>query len=103
MDGPAGVGKSTVGQLTAKRLGYRFINSGEMYRALTWKALKEKVDVADSSAMVRLAKRLKWEFKIAEEGVAIKTYIDGECASGHIRDEKVSRSSSTVAGIPEVR
>ncbi len=41
MDGPAGVGKSTVGQYVAKRLGYRFINTGEMFRALTWKALEE--------------------------------------------------------------
>jgi len=103
MDGPAGVGKSTVGQLMAKRLKYRFINTGEMYRALTWKALKEKVNVTDSAAVVRLAKRLKWEFKPADGGVTLQTYIDGECVAGRIRDEKVSQSSSAVAGIPEVR
>ena len=103
MDGPAGVGKSTVGHLVAKRLGYHFINTGEMYRALTWKALKEKVDVADARAVSALAKRLQWEFKPAEEGVTLKTFIDGEGVSKHIRDERVGRNSSAVAGIPQVR
>jgi len=103
MDGPAGVGKSTVGHLVAKKLGYHFINTGEMYRALTWKALREKVDVSDARAVARLAKRIDWEFRPAEEGVTLKTFIDGEGVSKHIRDERVGRNSSAVAGIPEVR
>jgi cytidylate kinase len=103
MDGPAGVGKSTVGHLVAKRLGYHFINTGEMYRALTWKALEEKIDPADAGAVLKLAKRLKWEFKPADEGVTLKTYLDGEGVGRHIRDERVGRNSSAVAGIPGVR
>ncbi len=103
MDGPAGVGKSTVGHLVAKRLGYHFINTGEMYRALTWKALEEGLDPGDGPALTQLAKRLKWEFKPTEEGTTLKTYLDGEGVTLQIRDEKVSKNSSVVAGVPGVR
>lgn len=103
MDGPAGVGKSTVGHLVAKRLGYHFINTGEMYRALTWKALREGIDLTDGEALTRLAERIKWEFKPTEEGTTLKTYIDGEGVTLQIRDEKVSKNSSLVAGVPGVR
>lgn len=103
VDGPAGVGKSTVGHLVAKRLGYHFINTGEMYRALTWKALAEGVDLKDGRAVAALAKRIRWEFKPTQEGTTLKTFIDGEGVTARIRDERVSRNSSLVAGVPGVR
>lgn len=103
MDGPAGVGKSTVGQFVAKRLGYHFINTGEMFRALTWKALEDGVDVEDQAAVVRLARRLKWEFRPTEGGVTLKTFIDGQGVTVQIREERVSRNSSAVAANPGVR
>lgn len=103
MDGPAGVGKSTVGNLVAKNLGYHFINTGEMYRALTWKSLEENLDVTDGSAVTELAKKLKWEFRPTEEGTTLKTFIDGQGVTVQIRDERVSRNSSAVAAHPGVR
>jgi CMP/dCMP kinase len=103
MDGPAGVGKSTVGNLIAKSLGYHFINTGEMYRALTWKALEENVNLLDHEAVLELAKRLTWEFKPTEEGTTLKTHIDGQSVTLQIRDEKVSKNSSAVAANPGVR
>ncbi len=103
MDGPAGVGKSTVGGLVAKKLGYRFINTGEMYRALTWKALEEGVDLHDGAAVTALALRLKWEFKTSDDGVIIRTCIDGKGVTLQIREERVSRNSGLVAGVPGVR
>lgn len=103
MDGPAGVGKSTVGQLVAKDLGYFFVNTGEMYRALTWKAMEERVDVKDESAVMSLARRLSWEFRPSENGSSLKTYLDGESVSAHIRAEEVSRNTSAVAAMPSVR
>lgn len=103
MDGPAGVGKSTVGCLVAKELGYRFINTGEMYRALTWKALEAGVDLANTRAVAALALKTRWEFKTNEDGVVIRTFIDGEGVTQHIREERVSRNSSLVAGVPGVR
>ena len=104
MDGPAGVGKSTVGNLVAKALGYKFINTGEMYRALTWKALEEGVDLNDHESVLSLAKRLKWEFKPVEEGgTTLKTFIDGQGVTLQIREERVSINSSLVAANPGVR
>ncbi len=103
MDGPAGVGKSTVGRCVAKRLGYRFINTGEMFRALTWRALKEKLDLHDQAAVLRLAKRLKWEFRPARGGAALTTFVDGKAAVAHIRSERVSVNTSIVAANPGVR
>jgi len=103
MDGPAGVGKSTVGSLVAKELGYRFINTGEMYRALTWKALENRVDLSDPRAVADLALSTQWEFRTQDDGVVIRTFIDGQSVAPHIRDERVSRNSSLVAGVPGVR
>jgi cytidylate kinase len=103
MDGPAGVGKSTVGNLVAKELGYHFINTGEMYRALTWKALDRRLDLRDEKAVEVLAKSLEWSFHPTEEGTALKTYIDGQGVTAQIRDERVSANSSIVAANKGVR
>jgi cytidylate kinase len=104
MDGPAGVGKSTVGGLVAKSLGYKFINTGEMYRALTWRALVDGLDLDDADAVVALAKKIRWEFKPVEEGgTTLKTFIDGVPVTGQIREERVSVNSSRVAANPGVR
>ncbi len=104
MDGPAGVGKSTVGNLVAKCLGYKFINTGEMYRALTWKALEEGLDLNDNDGVLALAKSLEWEFKpVDEAGTTLKTFINGTGVTQQIREERVSVNSSLVAGNPGVR
>lgn len=104
MDGPAGVGKSTVGNLVAKSLGYKFINTGEMYRALTWKALEAGQDLNDNEGVLALAKSLTWEFKPVDEGgTTLKTFINGQGVTQQIREEKVSINSSLVAGNPGVR
>lgn len=104
MDGPAGVGKSTVGGLVAKSLGYKFINTGEMYRALTWKALEDGLDLNDNDGVLALAKSLTWEFKTVDDGgTTLKTFINGQGVTQQIREEKVSVNSSLVAGNPGVR
>lgn len=104
MDGPAGVGKSTVGGLVARSLGYKFINTGEMYRALTWKAFEEGADLNDHDAVLTLAKRLNWDFRSVEEGgTTLKTFINGHSVTVQIREERVSVNSSLVAANPGVR
>ncbi|MDH5333810.1 MAG: (d)CMP kinase, partial [Thermoleophilia bacterium] len=55
IDGPAGAGKSSVARLLARRLGFRYLDTGAMYRALTWLALERGVDLADGAALAALA------------------------------------------------
>ncbi|HEV2472448.1 MAG TPA: (d)CMP kinase, partial [Chthonomonadales bacterium] len=57
IDGPAGAGKSTVGEQLARKLGYLYIDTGAMYRAVAWLALREGVSVDDGPALARLAQR----------------------------------------------
>ncbi|MBI4056971.1 MAG: (d)CMP kinase [Elusimicrobia bacterium] len=102
MDGPAGVGKSTVGRLIAKKLGFLFLNTGEMYRALTWKVMREGIDPKNGKRIEQLARRIVWEFKPAR-GTSLRTFVDGVKINHQIRSEQVSRNASTVAGIPGVR
>jgi cytidylate kinase len=102
MDGPAGVGKSTIGHSLAKRLGMVFINTGEMYRALAWKAIEVGVDPKDEAAVEALAKRINWVFKPIG-GAVVRTFVDGVRIDDQIRAENVSQASSVVAAIPGVR
>lgn len=102
IDGPAGVGKSTVCRIVAEQLGYGFINTGEMYRALAWKALETGVAPSDEAAISALPAILKWEFKRVD-GNTIKTYLEGELMDNRISVEKVSKASSDVARYPAVR
>jgi len=102
IDGPAGAGKSTVARQLAKRLGYLYIDTGAMYRALTWKALKEGTRVTDEAALVNLARNTSFEFKEVAPG-EVSIYCDGEDVSHIIRSPEVSRLVSRVAAWPKVR
>jgi len=103
IDGPAGVGKSSVGIGVAKELKYRFITTGEMYRALAWKALQDGVDLADNRALGRLARRIDWEFRVNGDGVILRTYVDGIGVAGKIHTETVGMGASKVSAVPGVR
>ncbi|MCX5782961.1 MAG: (d)CMP kinase [Elusimicrobia bacterium] len=102
IDGPAGVGKSTVGKMVASKLGYKFVNTGEMYRALAWKAIELGIDPSDEKGVSALVRKIRWGFKAAKNGV-IKTLVNGVLMDGRIFSEAVSIGSSTVAKNPEVR
>lgn len=97
IDGPAGAGKSTVAKMLAQKIGYTYIDSGAMYRALTLKALKEKVDFKDKEKIIELAKNADIDFKNNS------VYLDGVNVDTGIREEEVSANVSYVAAIPEVR
>jgi len=97
IDGPAGSGKSTVARRLADRLGYRYLDTGSMYRALTWLALERGIPLEDGPALAELA---------AASPIAIedgRVLIAGEDVSEAIRAARVDRAVSTVARHPSVR
>jgi len=97
IDGPAGAGKSTVARLLADRLGWRFLDTGAMYRVVTLAALRRKVDLRDADALGRLAEGLEAEFPPG------RTLLGDEDVSLAIRDAAVTEASRFVADSPGVR
>ena len=83
IDGPAGSGKSTVAKLVAQRLGFLYIDTGAMYRALTLKALRIKEDLNDEAKLGALARTT--EIKLEQAGSSLKVYLDGEDVTSEIR------------------
>ncbi len=105
IDGPAGSGKSTVGERLAKRLGYLYIDTGAMYRAVAWLALKEGVDLHDGPALGRLARRAEIVITHPQinDGRQYTVLVRGEDVTWAIRGEEVTRVVSAVSRHPEVR
>jgi len=102
IDGPAGAGKSTVAKLVAKELGYVYIDTGAMYRAVALKALREGIDLEDSEGLARLAAVISVNLESGPEG-RMKVFLNGEDVTGEIRGPAVSRAVSLVAMAPAVR
>ena len=104
IDGPAGSGKSSAACLLAKRLGYLYLDSGALYRAVGWKVLKEGVDVRDAGALREVCARLALVLKpTGEEGNMMAVCVDGRDVMGEIRVPEVSRAAAAVAVMPSVR
>jgi cytidylate kinase len=97
IDGPAGAGKSTVARLLAERLGFAYLDTGAMYRALTWLALERGVDCEDGPALGALAREAPVSFA---PGVV---QIDGEDVTRAIRTPRIDTAVPTVAKHPAVR
>jgi cytidylate kinase len=97
IDGPAGSGKSTVGRRLAERLGLEYLDTGAMYRGITFAALRNNIDPADQDVVARLAPQVELEF------VDGRLLVDGVDASIEIRGPEVTRAVSLVAANPEVR
>ena len=102
IDGPAGVGKSTVGKLVAARVGYRFISTGKMYRALAWQALETGVSLEDDAALYKLARALAWAFPKGA-GPEADISLNGRVLALELSEESVSRASSAIARLAGVR
>jgi cytidylate kinase len=102
VDGPAGAGKSTVAKLLAKRLGVAFLDTGAMYRAMTVKALRRKIDLNDEETLIQLARDTKIDL-VNEPGKPLKVLLDGEDVSEAIRSVDVTNNTFYVARMPGVR
>ncbi len=101
IDGPAGAGKSTVAKILAKALGISYLDTGAMYRALTLKALANKINLESGEALADLAKETKIELKPSAAGLNI--ILDGEDVSQEIRTPQVTNNTFYIARAPEVR
>lgn len=101
IDGPAAAGKSTIAKITASKLGYTYIDTGAMYRALTYAALKEHIDVNDDEALSQLLSRIDIELSPSEEGQIV--LVQGENVTEEIRSQEVTSNVSAVAAQPQVR
>ena len=105
IDGPAGSGKSTIGEQLAQRLGYLYIDTGAMYRAVTWLALQEAVDITDGPALALLAQRAEVVISRPHitDGRQYTVTVRGHDVTWDIRDAPVTRAVSVVSAHPQVR
>ena len=101
IDGPAGSGKSTVAKFIAKRLNYRYIDTGAMYRAVAWSAEQKDIDLADENAVGQWVTQLKIEFVADPAGQQVK--VNGENATGLLKNEVVGKGAAKVAAQKRVR
>ncbi|MDR1205916.1 MAG: (d)CMP kinase [Peptococcaceae bacterium] len=102
IDGPSGAGKSTVAKFVADRLGFVYIDSGAMYRALTWKAVQNGVDPDDAAALTSLARDMSVCFHRGADG-AQRVMCGGTDVTGLIRTPEIDRLVSRTAAHAPVR
>ena len=101
IDGPAGTGKSSVARALAKRLGFQFLDTGAMYRAATWRALRDAIDWDDREALIRSTREMRLDMR--DEGSGYRVFVDGEEVTDAIRTPEVTRTIFRLDQIPEVR
>ena len=101
IDGPVASGKTVVGRLVAKELGFTFLDTGLMYRAVTWMALKRKIDISDHEALTLLARQLRMRLEPVDDGERL--VVDGQDIDRHLRLPPVEREVSLVSMVRGVR
>ncbi len=105
IDGPAAAGKSTIGSRLAERLGYLYLDTGAMYRAVTWQALARGIDIEDEAAVSALARdtQITISRPTVDDGRQYTVLSDGDDVTWEIRRVDVDRNVSPVSAYPEVR
>ncbi|WP_457621783.1 (d)CMP kinase [Persephonella sp.] len=101
IDGPAGSGKSTVAKRLSNILGYTYIDTGAMYRAVAYKVKQEGINPDDADAVVSIMKKINIKLEPSDNGV--KVFLDGEDVSSKIRTEEIGKIASKIARHSEVR
>jgi cytidylate kinase len=101
VDGPSASGKSTVSRKAAERLGFLYVDSGALYRAVTWQVLEHKQSPHDTAAVIDVLNKMAISFRIEDGAVVFD--IDGYRPVAELRSEPVRNHVSPVAAIPEVR
>lgn len=103
IDGPAGAGKSTVARKVAQALGLMHLDTGAMYRALTWRIMEAKIDLDDEPAIAELVSQSQICLSADQSGGTPRVWIDGEDVTQAIRSLEVTANVSAIAAIPAVR
>ncbi|MBP8000183.1 MAG: (d)CMP kinase [Chloroflexi bacterium] len=107
IDGPAASGKTTIGKMLADHLGYLFLDTGSMYRATTFAALEQGIDIANETKIVALTEKIHIRIENAteedEEGYHYTVYINGRNVTLDLRTQAVDRHVSQVSAYPGVR
>ena len=103
IDGPSGVGKGSITQLVAQKMGWHLLDSGALYRLTALSALRQGVDFKDESALAEVAKNLNTEFLPSEFGEPVKVLLDGEDVTADLRTEEAGNNASKVAVLGLVR
>jgi cytidylate kinase len=103
IDGPSGSGKGTISSLVAKRLGWRLLDSGALYRAVGYAAGVAGLDLSDVDAVTRCAETTKIRFRAAEDGGETRVIVNGHDATDELRTETAGAAASAIASMPSVR
>jgi cytidylate kinase len=101
IDGPAGAGKTTVSRAIADRLGYRYIDTGALYRAVAYEVQRQEIDPHNDAQLENLCRRLQLSFVQKKKG--LRLYSDGKDISDHIRTPDISMLASAVSAKSIVR
>ncbi|HDL65137.1 MAG TPA: (d)CMP kinase [Proteobacteria bacterium] len=101
MDGTCGSGKSTIAKRLAERLGVIFLDTGAMYRAITWKALRSPIELDDTDGLIRLARETEIRLNKGDEGTRV--FVDGQEVTRVIRTPEITNAVKFLADIPAVR
>lgn len=101
IDGPAGAGKSTVAARVARECGFQLIDTGALYRAVAYEAMRRGVDTDDPEAVAAVAADLEFDFETTEDDNIL--YCDGERMGDEIRTSEVSQLTSVISSYPAVR
>jgi len=101
IDGPAASGKSTTARRVAERLGYLYIDTGAMYRAITWRVLNENIDPSDEEEVSRIAEKI--HVRLEKDNSSLRVLVDGKDVTREIRLPEVTKAASAVSSIPSVR
>lgn len=102
IDGPAGAGKSTIAKIIAGKLGFFYIDTGAMYRALTLKVIENDIDIKDTKRVVEIASDLSIDLINNPDG-SLKVFLDGRDVSRQIREPRITKFVSDIAKLKGVR
>lgn len=103
VDGPSGVGKGTITQMVAEKLGWCFFDSGVIYRLLALTAYQHQADLEDPTLLAQLAQNLDVQFSAGHLGESPRISLEGQDVTDKVREEEISQIASKVAAYPAVR